>query len=81
MSSVENELGKQGKVVPNPADAVADVGGVRALRLDVAIPDTVATPHAVATRQADLPAWEIGGGVTGTPMAPRCPPLASRAGT
>lgn len=60
VSSVENELGKHGKVLPSTEDAVAELGGERDLRLDVATPDTDAKPHAFATGQADLPVWEIG---------------------
>lgn len=60
VSSVEDALGKHGKVLPSTEDAVAELGGYRDIGVRVSPPETDAKPHTFPTGQAQLPTWELG---------------------
>ncbi len=67
VAAVENQEGKHGKPLPDAAAAVAELGGLRDLRVEVRRPDPVDAPRRPApTRTRNCPA---------TTGAPRWPPV------
>jgi len=60
VKEVENKNGWHGKALDNPDEAIAELGGVRNLRVDVAKPDTSRPRHEFETGTLDLPRYEVG---------------------
>ncbi|MDQ7905084.1 transketolase [Phytohabitans sp. ZYX-F-186] len=60
VARVEDQEGKHGKPVPDPDDAVRQLGGVRDLSVHVREPDRAGTPHRFADGPLALPAYELG---------------------
>jgi transketolase len=59
VAAVEDKPGWHGKALDNPDEAVAELGGVRNLRVEVAKPEP-ATPHRFETAPLELPQYELG---------------------
>jgi transketolase len=57
--AVEDKGGMHGKALDDPEEAVAELGGERNLRVQVAVPDP-AEPHAFQAGKLDLPRYEVG---------------------
>ncbi|MEU8587678.1 transketolase [Streptomyces sp. NPDC048664] len=60
VAAVENREGMHGKPLPHPEEAIAELGGVRDLRVDVQPPPAARTMHTVQSGHLDLPRYEIG---------------------
>jgi transketolase len=58
--AVENREGWHGKALDDPESAVAELGGVRDLRVEVARPDAGARPHEFASGALELPRYDVG---------------------
>ncbi|HJP71662.1 MAG TPA: transketolase [Candidatus Limnocylindria bacterium] len=59
---VANKNGAHGKVVPNPDEAIKELGGVRNIRVDVPKPASDGQPHVFETSGSlELPRYELGG--------------------
>ena len=63
VAAVENQVGGHGKALDDPDAAVAELGGVRDLRVDVAKPEPRGTVHAFELGPLELPRYDIGGQV------------------
>ncbi len=60
--AVANKNGAHGKVVPNPEEAIRDLGGERNIRVEVPKPESSGEPHRFETSGAlELPRYEVGG--------------------
>jgi transketolase len=59
VKAVEDQPGKHGKPLEDPAEAIEELGGARSLAVTVKTP-TPGTPHRFATVGGTLPRWEIG---------------------
>ena len=59
VAAVEDKSGFHGKALDDPEDAVAELGGVRSIRVDVARPERQ-EPHRFETKQLELPHYDIG---------------------
>ncbi|GGU17431.1 transketolase [Lentzea flava] len=59
VKAVEDQPGKHGKPLEEPAEAVEELGGPRSLAVTVKTPKP-GTPHRFATNGGTLPRWEIG---------------------
>jgi len=57
---VEDLPGKHGKPLADPAAAIAELGGERDLRVDVAKPEGDATPYTFEVPGGEMPTWEKG---------------------
>jgi transketolase len=60
VKEVENKNGWHGKALDHPDEAIAELGGVRNLRIDVAKPDTSQPRHEFEAGTLELPAYEVG---------------------
>ncbi|MEX0791002.1 MAG: transketolase, partial [Actinomycetota bacterium] len=60
VKAVENVDNAHGKPVPNTAEAVTELGGIRNLRVEVAGPTIRQEPHVFETSGLQLPAYEKG---------------------
>jgi transketolase len=60
VKEVENKNGWHGKALDHPDEAIAELGGVRNLRIDVAKPDTSEPRHEFEAGTLDLPRYEVG---------------------
>jgi len=60
VKEVENKNGWHGKALDHPDEAIAELGGVRNLRIDVAKPDTSQPRHEFAAETLELPRYEVG---------------------
>jgi transketolase len=60
VAAVEDKEGMHGKPLDDPDAAVAELGGRRDLRVDVAPPRTDGKPHVFETRGRELPRYEQG---------------------
>ncbi len=61
VAAVEDKPGFHGKALDDPDAAIAELGGKRDLKIDVAKPEGDAVPQPVGTvAQLDLPKWQIG---------------------
>ena len=58
-TAVEDQPGKHGKPLDDPEAAIAELGGERTLRVDVARP-TTDKPHVFETSGGSLPSYELG---------------------
>ena len=59
VKAVEDKSGFHGKALDDPEESIAELGGVRDLRIDVAKPDSGA-PHEFETTELELPRYDIG---------------------
>ena len=59
VTAVENRNGFHGKALDDPEAAIAELGGVRDLRVEVAKPTIVPSPR-TAQRPLELPRYEVG---------------------
>jgi transketolase len=57
---VENKPGWHGKALDDPEHAIAELGGIRNITVDVAKPNTDARPHVFETSPLELPAYDVG---------------------
>ena len=60
VKEVENKNGWHGKALDHPDEAIAELGGVRNLRIDVAKPDTSQARNEFPTGELELPRYEVG---------------------
>jgi transketolase len=60
VSSVENQDGKHGKPVEDPEGAVAELGGVSDVRVEVPGPDGDGKPHLFDVGPLELPRYDLG---------------------
>jgi transketolase len=57
--AVEDKGGFHGKALDDPEDSIAELGGVRDIRVQVTAPES-RTPHRFETRPLELPRYEVG---------------------
>jgi len=60
VAQVEDQEDKHGKPLPNPDEAVRQLGGVRDLMVSVPEPDRAGTPHRFPGGPLALPAYKVG---------------------
>src|ERR671937_986915 len=60
VKEVENQLGWHGKALDHPDEAIAELGGVRNIRVEVAKPDTSQPRHEFPGGELGLPRYEVG---------------------
>ncbi|GAA2303525.1 transketolase [Streptomyces kunmingensis] len=60
VAAVEDREGLHGKPLPEPDEAVSELGGDRGLRVEVAAPPAARSLHAVRSGHLDLPRYETG---------------------
>ncbi|MGV9940191.1 transketolase [Streptomyces sp. NPDC003401] len=60
VEAVEDREGLHGKPLPDADEAIAELGGVRDLRVQVHEPPVARMLHSVPTGRPDLPRWEKG---------------------
>ncbi|WP_116042696.1 transketolase [Amycolatopsis palatopharyngis] len=60
VDAVEDKPGKHGKPLEDPEAAIAELGGERDLRVEVAAPEKSAGPHQFTASDGDLPTWDLG---------------------
>ncbi|WP_340384966.1 transketolase [Streptomyces sp. SS7] len=58
VASVQDREGLHGKPLPDPDEAIAELGGPRDLRVEVHEPPAARALHSVPTGRPDLPRWE-----------------------
>jgi transketolase len=63
IDSIEDEEGWHGKALANPEQAIAELGGIRDLRVTVAKPDATGRPHEFDAPGGELPTYDKGGKV------------------
>jgi len=59
VKAVEDQPGKHGKPLDDPAAAIAELGGERDLSVQLAAPDG-GSPHTFSTSGGELPSWDVG---------------------
>jgi transketolase len=62
VKAVEDLPGKHGKALDDPTEAIAELGGERDLRVEVAAPPT-GEPHVFEAPGGELPSWDVGASV------------------
>ncbi|TDC69949.1 transketolase [Streptomyces hainanensis] len=60
VASVENREGMHGKPLPEPAEAIEELGGERRIRVDVARPAAATAPRSRHGVHAELPVFSLG---------------------
>ncbi len=60
VAEVANKNGFHGKPLPHPEAAIAELGGIRNLHVDVHRPDGGGSPHRFADGALELPRYELG---------------------
>jgi transketolase len=60
VDAVANQAGKHGKPLDDEAGAIAELGGIRDIRVDVSKPDISGAPHEFPTDSLSLPSYELG---------------------
>jgi transketolase len=60
VGAVEDKPGAHGKALDDAEAAIAELGGERALRIEVRRPDRDAEPHRFETGSLELPTYEVG---------------------
>jgi transketolase len=60
VKAVEDKNGYHGKPLPDPEDAIRELGGERHLRVTTASPDDSGSPYRFPTSDGELPRWELG---------------------
>ena len=63
VAAVEDQEGKHGQPLKDPEAAIAELGGERNIRVDVAKPDSTAKPHAFPSGPLRLPQYDVGSDV------------------
>ncbi|MDG4862057.1 transketolase [Streptomyces sp. T-3] len=63
VAAVEDREGLHGKPLTHPEDAIAELGGVRDLRVEVQHPPAARTLHAVRSGHLELPRYDVGEGI------------------
>jgi transketolase len=58
--AVEDMPGRHGKPLPNAAEAITELGGVRNLRVDPATPADSLSPHRFQPSEGALPRYDVG---------------------
>ncbi len=61
VAEVANKNGFHGKPLPHPEAAIAELGGIRNLHIDVHRPDGSEPPHVFPSGALELPRYELGG--------------------
>jgi transketolase len=61
VAEVANKNGFHGKPLPHPDEAIAELGGIRHIHVDVPKPAGTGEPHRFPTEELQLPAYETGG--------------------
>jgi len=60
VKAVENQEGWHGKALDDPESAIAELGGIRDLMINVAKPDFEGQPHEFESGPLQLPTYELG---------------------
>ena len=60
VAAVEDKEGFHGKALDDPAEAIAELGGERNIRIEVTRPESDGLPHAFPTGKLELPRYEVG---------------------
>jgi transketolase len=60
VKEVENKLGWHGKALDHPDEAIAELGGVRNIKVEVGKPDTTQPRHEFPSGELDLPRYDLG---------------------
>ena len=60
VKAVANQAGRHGKPLDDPEPAIAELGGVRDIHVEVAKPQFKRRPHEFAVRELTLPSYEPG---------------------
>jgi transketolase len=60
VKEVENKLGWHGKALDHPEEAIAELGGVRNITVEVAKPDTSQPRHEFPIGELELPRYDVG---------------------
>jgi transketolase len=60
VKAVEDENGFHGKPLPDPEEAIQELGGERSLRVTPASPDDSGSPHRFQTEGGEAPQWDLG---------------------
>jgi transketolase len=60
VAAVEDKEGWHGKALDNPEPAIAELGGVRSIQVEVAKPERAGEPHRFETGPLELPRYEVG---------------------
>jgi transketolase len=60
VAEVANKNGFHGKPLPHPEEAIAELGGIRNLHIDVPRPSGGGQPHRFETGELQLPSYEVG---------------------
>jgi transketolase len=60
VAEVANKNGFHGKPLPHPEEAIAELGGIRNLHIDVPRPSGSGQPHRFETGELQLPSYEVG---------------------
>jgi transketolase len=60
VKEVENKLGWHGKALDHPEEAIAELGGVRNITVEVAKPDTSQPRHEFQSGKLELPRYDVG---------------------
>src|SRR5256885_296245 len=60
VKEIEDKNGWHGKALDHPDEAIAELGGVRNIRIDVAKPDTSEQRHTFETAALELPRYDVG---------------------
>jgi transketolase len=60
VAAVEDKGGFHGKALDDPAEAIAELGGERNIRIEVARPESDGRPHSFPTGKLELPRYEVG---------------------
>ena len=60
VKAVENQPGQHGKALDDPEESIAELGGERNIRVDVAKPQREREPHVFETTALELPRYELG---------------------
>src|SRR5215218_8471556 len=59
VAAVEDKAGFHGKALDDPEESIAELGGVRDIRIEVARPER-REPHRFETKQLELPRYDVG---------------------
>jgi transketolase len=60
VKAVEDKGGFHGKALDDPDEAIAELGGERSIRIEVAPPESDGRPHSFPTGKLELPQYELG---------------------
>src|SRR5687767_7083237 len=60
VKAVANQPGRHGKPLDDPESAIAELGGIRDIHVEVAKPEFAGSPHAFPTSTLTLPSYEPG---------------------